>query len=390
MRLTVTPARLDSVLDVARRACGRAAAHTYLPYILLEAGTDGTVAATGTDLTTRARHAAEALVSEPGAVCLPPSALADFLGAVPSDLPVDIAVDAGHKAVLTCGRSLARVAGMDPEGFPAATVTGEPAWACAVPPDLLRSLVNSVAYAAARDAVRPALSGIHVVAAGGRLTMTAADGVKLARRCVGVPDLDGGEIIVPAEALVQVAAALDGAEGTCTLAVDAGGRRLSVGSSAGTWTITLLEGRYPEVSRMFAQEPRAAYTVARSEFLRACGLVSGVLVAIEGMDGRSAGRLSKAVLEPVDDGLSIRAGDVGADHMAQTVIDVQTDGEPYPVAVNSGALRAAAEALAGPLLVELYGPGQNVSLREAGNPDRLAHCHYIQPLAVGSTAVRAA
>lgn len=392
MRATVTPAALAAALAVAGKATGKAATSPILPLVLIEAHADGGLAATGTDLRTRASHTVQAMVEAAGAVCLPPEALADYLGAIPGDVPVTLAVDATHRATLTAGRAVVRVAGIDPEQYPAGPEHDEaPAAELLLVPDVFKALVESVVHAAARDDTRPALAGVNFSTADGTLCLTAADGLRLARRTlmldVPVPGID---VIVPAGPLAAVAAGLDGAQGHVRLAIDGMGKRLTIDASTGTWALLLLDGPYPRVAHMLGdgQAPAATYTVARADLLRACKLVSGVLVAITSVDGKTAQRVGKAVLAHGSDGLTVRAGDVSADHMAETVIACEAGGAPYEVALNTGALTQAAEALAGPVVLELGGAGKPVYLRDAGG-QRMAHLHMIAPIAVSNAAQRA-
>lgn len=391
MRVTISHANLSAALDTASRAAGKPQPLPILGYVLIEATPDGGLSATGTDLKTRAWRTVDAMIEEAGAVAIPPKAVLDFLDAVPADLPISLSVDAGHRATLQAGRTTARISGMHPDQYPDAPEIDD--WAAEVSlwPDALKTLIDSVAFAAAGDETRPALSGVHLQIAGGYLTLTAADGLRLARRRM---ELDGPElsVIVPAERLARVAAGLAGAKGEVRLAVDARGRYLLADAETGTWAISLLEGNYPDLSRQLQQAPVTTVTVARSDMLRACRLVGNLLVDITGTDGKSVSRVGKAVLEIAADSVTIRAGDAQADHEAVTVIDAAvepavSDDGPVLCALNSGALREACEALDGSIALELCGPGKSVFLRAAGGA-RADQCSLIQPLAVPNTSQR--
>jgi hypothetical protein len=326
-----------------------------------------------------------------GRALLPPKSVADFLDAVLPSEPIEISVDVAHKATLKSGRTVARIAGLDPEQFPKLSV-GEAICEISLPAETFRTLVESVAFAALGDDSRPALTGVHLECDGAFLTMTAADGLRLARRSAELLDADGFAMNVPARALSVVAASLKNAEGAVHLSGDEQGRTLGVRSSAGCWAIQLLEDQFPDIGRMLARMPEQTVVVDRDDLLRACRLVSRMTADIIGIDGKTVSKVAKTVLTVDDCCLTITAGDTQADHEATVVIDAEVDGieatdEPVVFALNTGALRDAAEALDGPIAIELCGPGRSMFLRNA-NGSRAEQVSVIQPLAVSNQSQR--
>lgn len=389
MKLTISAHALRSALDVAAKAVGRDRGLPILGNVLLEAAADGRLVATGTDLRARAQKAVPADVAQPGAACLPPKAINDALDAAPHGADLTIAVGANHRAVLTCGRTVVKVAGQDAEGFPAAPSFSSPSASFELGAEAFRDAVGSVAFAAATDDGRPSIVGVLIEGRDGELALTAADGKRIAYRAIavdGVPDLS---IVVPADRLRQASSAIAKAIGAVRLSVDGMRSHLAIESAIGEWSIKLIEGTYPDLSRARRMVPTTLIGVDRAELLRAAKLVINVMTAIEG-DGKST-RATKAILSIGADGLEIRAGEAGADHEATTTIDADLErGEPLTVALNSGSLKDALDALASQrVTLELEGPNRPILVRPSDRTDR-KQCHVIIQMVVANVSLHAA
>ena len=75
-----------------------------------------------------------------------------------------------------------------------------------IKPEVLRQMIDQVAFAAATDGSRPVLTGVLAEVADGKLTLAAADGYRLSVRPVGLEDADERTIsvIIPARALQKL------------------------------------------------------------------------------------------------------------------------------------------------------------------------------------------
>ncbi len=391
MKLTISHAALSDALGVASRAVGRNPNVPAVGYVLFDAAIGDVFQVTGTDLRLRAWHVGTPYTTECGQVALPPKSVADFLDAVRPDDPITIETNDAHKATLRSGRTVRTISGLDPEQFPALQMD-ETVCEISLPAETFRILIESVAFAALGDDSRPALTGVHLDADNTSLTMTAADGMRLARRSMELLDADDFQANVPAKALSIVASGLKGALGAVHLSLDARGRTLGVRSAVGCWAIQLLADPFPDISRQLAQTPEQTVVVDRDDLLRACRLVSTLTADIIGVDGKTVNRVAKALLEVFPDSLTILAGDAQADNLAKTNIDARVEGvgegdETLLLALNTGALRDAASVLEGPIAIELCGPNRSVFLRNA-NGSRVEQVLLIQPLAVSSQSQR--
>lgn len=168
---------------------------------------------------------------------------------------------------MRCERSSVRLSVLDAAYFP---LFSEQPPVCTVklPGDALRSLLDSVAFAAAMNDVRYYLNGVLLEISGDRLTVAATDGHRLARAEYPLP----GAAFDPIQAIIPIAAAhrllklSDDGEVTLSLLSPeptAPPALLSVTQpSTGFGLLTkLVDGKYPDYRRVITTEEVGAATV---------------------------------------------------------------------------------------------------------------------------------
>src|SRR5687767_3180228 len=207
MRLTCLPEKLNEGLATVGRVVAPRSTLPVLGNVLL--ATEGGQlkrAATNLELTVVCWVGAK--VEEEGAITLPARLLADYVGLLSAGEPLQLELK-GKKAHLLCGRSEANISGIDAEEFPAIPSVGG-GTSLKIPAPRLKEAINQVVFAAAPDDSRPVLAGVQMAVSGGKLTMAAADGFRLAVRKVDLGEAEVPDIsmIVPAKALTEVARGL--------------------------------------------------------------------------------------------------------------------------------------------------------------------------------------
>lgn len=366
MRVLMLPTKLSSALDVAAGAIARRSTLPVLQHVHIKATPDGGVIVTGTDLETRAWHTVSAKVEEPGAVCLPPKLIAEFLDAINPDDALTLTVNEQHKAELVSGRTRVRLAGLDAELYPPCPDFSEPIFDTTMSADVMSTLIKSVAFAVAPDDSRPVLAGVLIRASGTTLQLVAADGYRLALRSAEVesPELD---VIAQGKTLAKAGRMLEKAT-SARLLVDARSSALLVDSEAGCWSIRLLEGQFPDFNRIIPKDPPVGVTVDRADLVRAITLVRGV-------EQTSDGYLMRLTVEA--DSLALRAGGTTSDQEADTEIAATLErGKPLTVAFNPRYLGEAVAAIEGDrVMLELSGPASPALVRAAG--ERNGHLNVV-------------
>ena len=136
-----------------------------------------------------------AMVEEEGSITVPARLLTEFVASLPSER-IDVAATPQPTGLqLTCARSEARINGTDASEFPPIPTVEEGVTA-KIDPEVLRSAINQVVFAAATEESRPVLTGVKLELEGDKFTMAAADGFRLAVR--------RGELLEPVEEAISI------------------------------------------------------------------------------------------------------------------------------------------------------------------------------------------
>ena len=299
MRIACVQEQLSRGLATVGRAVSSRTTMPVLGHVLL--ATDGErlrLAATNLELGITTWISARVL--EEGRATVPARLLAEFVNSLPSGK--DVSIDGGTRGAplhLSCDRISANVKGMDPDEFPP-LATGDDRPAVRIPSREFRTMIDQVAFSAARDESRPVLGGVNVKVSGAQLTLAAADGFRLsvrhARLDHGLPEpLD---IIVPARALTELGRLLGGDDDEVELSVT-GNRtqvlfRVRTADGETVLVSRLLEGQFPDLQRVIPKTATTEMTISRSELATA--------IKIASIFARDAANVVRLDLQPGDEG----------------------------------------------------------------------------------------
>ncbi len=147
-----------------------------------------------------------AKIETEGSVTIPAKLLSDFVSNLPNDA-VQLTLDERTQTVqVTCARSVANIKGIEADEFPSIPSIDADEPTVLLPPDLLKTAIDQVAFAAASDDTRPVLAGVLLRMQGNTATLSASDGFRLAIKTIDLPEPVKApqEVIVPARALQEV------------------------------------------------------------------------------------------------------------------------------------------------------------------------------------------
>jgi DNA polymerase III subunit beta len=377
MKILVLPEKLRAALDIARKPVKSNSPIPALSQVCLQATESGDLAISGTDLRWVATASLSVKVERPGSVTLPPKALADVLAACPDGEPLTIDVTDNHRATLTCGRAVVRLVGGDPEAFPPTPLMRADE-KLSVPASVLSSLIDSTAFAAARDESRPVLAGVLCEAKAGTLTLAAADGFRMAVRSAPLsadaPDISA---LVPAGPLREIAGALGKTDDLVTLAVD--DAHVQIESSSGTWTLTRIEGQFPDYSRVIPPASTTQATCLRTDLERAISLATAFedSVTENGKTYRTC--MARVTIEA--ESLTVRSRSDQGDQEGALTIPSELVGEPMVIGFNGQCLRDAVRAMGSEsVTLEANQPGSPAMLHPAG--PRNGYVQVVMPMRV--------
>jgi DNA polymerase III subunit beta len=274
VKITVTQEHMSHGLRIAGRAVATRSPLPITTNVLL--ATDGDrlkISATNLEIAISTRI--EAAIAEEGAITLPAKLLTEFVDTLPSG-SIDLVVKAGgHSAHLTSGRYEANIRGMDAAEFPAIPEATEQA-AASVVPGLLKEMIEQVAFAAATDDTRPALSGVLATFSGNQLTLTATDGFRLAVRSADLEHASSGDfsVLIPARTLTELAKILPDGDELVEITVTPNRNQVIFRVADLHVVSRLIEGAFPNYRQIIPTKFATRVVVSTGELLKAAKIAS--------------------------------------------------------------------------------------------------------------------
>jgi DNA polymerase-3 subunit beta len=317
-----------------------------------------------------------AQVEEEGAITVPARLLTDFVASLPNER-IDLEVAARSRQLhMACARNEASVAGMDADDFPPVPSV-EDGPALKLDPKALGRAIGQVEFAAAADDTRPVLTGIHILAEDGLLTLAAADGFRLAVHKLtldqGAPDRV--EVIIPARALRELERLIADEEEPVEAAFNAARSQVIFRLQDVEIVATLVQGTFPNYSQLIPQSWASRAVIDMRQFLQETR-IAGIFAR----DGAGIVRLQVEPGEQTEPGkmiISARAEEIG-EHRGE--MDVAVEGEPSKVAFNSKYLQDVLQVLdCSQVALETSNPSSPGVIRPIGADD---YVHVVMPMFV--------
>jgi len=368
---------LSKGLAVVGRAVATNPTLPVLSHVLFSIDSTGIrLAATDLELSIACQIGAK--VEQEGAFSLPARLLTDLVNALPSER-----IDLGRvngSLHLACGRNEADIKGIDAQEFPAlSAIEGE--HTLEIDPTVLRQMIAQVAFAASGDESRPVLAGVQVRLNEQDLTMAAADGFRLSVCTAQLPARasEPVSIIVPARALRELLRLSK--DETAPVGIHITPARSQIlfhlhGQPGAPVTDVnlisqLIEGHYPDVSKIVPQSHKTRAVLERQAFLKACK--TALIFA------RNEANIVQLTVDPEAGQVKITASSA---EMGETEIDLDAsiEGEAVEIAFNVRFLVDALSAMEeGQVALETTSASHPGVLRPASGE---GFVHVIMPLSV--------
>jgi DNA polymerase-3 subunit beta len=221
---------------------------------------------TATDLEVEMVAEAEVKADGSGDITVPGRKLHDIFRALPDGTAVECALS-GERLTIKAGRSRFTLSTLRAADFPTVDEIGSKQTLRLNKPDL-RRLVEKTHFSMAQQDVRYYLNGLLLEADKKRLRAVATDGHRLA---LSEADLLSAasrdeQLIVPRKGVLELSRLLDG-EGEVQLAL--GANHIRVQLDGVRLTSKLIDGRFPEYSRVVPAQPKNIIKADRNLFRQA-------------------------------------------------------------------------------------------------------------------------
>ena len=217
-------------------------------------------------------------VKESGAIVLN----ARFFGEIIKKLPmetVEIEVHNNFQTTIRSGKAEFNLNGLDAEEYPHLPLIEEEN-IIKIPADLLKSLIRQTVFAVSTSETRPILTGVKLEVQNEELTCIATDSHRLAMRKAPVESklTDATSVVIPGKSLNELSKILDDNNEIIEMVITEN-QVLFKGKNL-LFFSRLLEGNYPDTSRLIPSESKTDVIVHAKEFLKAIDRAS--LLAREG------------------------------------------------------------------------------------------------------------
>ncbi len=307
MKFSIERAALLRAVAQAQSVVERRNTIPILANVLIEAEGD-TVTFRATDLDIEVVDRAPAQVERAGATTVPAVTLHEIVRKLPDGALVTLSDDgASGRLTVEAGRSNFTLATLPREDFPVMTSTEYTANFSA-PAPLLRRLFDKSKFAISTEETRYYLNGVYMHVASGEdgqmLRCVATDGHRLARIDAELPE--GAEtmpgVIVPRKTVGELRKLLD--DDDATIAVSVSDTKVRFATPDITLTSKVIDGTFPDYSRVIPQANSRKLEVDAAEFAKAVDRVATV-----------SSERSRAVKMSLDEDrlvLSVNAPDSGA------------------------------------------------------------------------------
>jgi DNA polymerase-3 subunit beta len=220
----------------------------------------GRLSFTGTDLEVELVASGEATVQQAGEITVPGRKLLEIIRALPDKTQVTLAVE-GDKVKVSGGRSRFVLSSLPASEFPMVEEISAQQ-ALIVPQAELKKLIEKTHFSMAQQDVRYYLNGTLLETDVKVLRAVATDGHRLAiaEATLVEPATTAQQVIVPRKGILELQRIL-GNEGEVQLSIGTNHVRATVGDVR--FTSKLIDGKFPEYSRVIPANPTKIVTAAR-------------------------------------------------------------------------------------------------------------------------------
>jgi DNA polymerase-3 subunit beta len=270
MKVSCLQENLSKGLGIVGRAVSPRSTLPVLGNVLL-ASDNGRLKLSATNLEVGINCWIGAKVEEEGSTTVPARTFIDLVNSLPPER-VDLELISRTQTLnLRAGRSEANIKGIDAQEFPIVPVP-ENGEGLLLAPDVMRTAIEQVAFAAATDESRPILTGVLAKFEDALLTLAAADGFRLSVRTVDLhrPVDDPFSIIIPSRALGELARVSGEQEDPMTVTVTPTRNQVIFQLTNIVLVSQLIDGNFPDYRQIIPKERGTHTVVDTAALLKAC------------------------------------------------------------------------------------------------------------------------
>ncbi|MDF1510469.1 DNA polymerase III subunit beta [Robertmurraya sp. DFI.2.37] len=276
-------------------------------------------------------------IKQKGAIVLQAKFFSEIVKKLPTDF-VEMEVQNQLQIVIRSGKSEFNLNGLDPDEYPRLPQVEEED-AFKIPTDLLKALIRQTVFAVSTSETRPVLTGVNWKVENGELICIATDSHRLALRKAKV-ELEADKqfnVVIPGKSLNELSKILDDNNELVDIVITE--NQVLFKAKHLLFFSRLLEGNYPDTSRLIPAENKTEVIVNTKDFLHAIDRAS--LLAREGRN--NVVRL--ATLE--NKGIEISSNTPEIGKVIEELIAQSIDGEELKISFSAKYVMDALKTLEG-------------------------------------------
>lgn len=273
-------------------------------------------------------------IKEAGSVVLPGRFFVDIIKKLPGK-EVKLSTNEQFQTLITSGHSEFNLSGLDPDQYPLLPQVSQDD-AIQLPIKVLKNVIAQTNFAVSTSETRPVLTGVNWLIQDNELICTATDSHRLAVRKLKLEDedIENKNVIIPGKALAELNKIVTDSEDDINIFFASNQVLFKVGHI--NFISRLLEGHYPDTSRLFPENYETKIEMSNSDFYHAIDRAS--LLAREG--GNNVIKLSTGNNEVELSSTSPEIGTVKEDVDANAV-----EGSSIKISFNSKYMMDALKAI---------------------------------------------
>lgn len=300
-------------------------------------------------------------VIQPGSVVLQARFFSEIIKKLPMDT-VEIEVGSHNMTVIRSGKSEFNLNGLDAEEYPLLPQIEEEN-VFRISADLIKNIIRQTVFAVSTSETRPILTGVNWQLENSELICTATDSHRLALRKAKV-ESDNNlscNVVIPGKSLSELSKILDDTNELIDIVVTE--NQVLFKAKNILFFSRLLDGNYPDTSRLIPSESKTTITVATKDFLQAIDRAS--LLAREGRNNVvKFNTFETGLLE-----ISSNSPEVGK--VVEQVQSTSVDGEELKISFSAKYMMDALKALEGTEIVVNFTGAMRPFVIKALNDDNM-------------------
>ncbi|MFB3198187.1 DNA polymerase III subunit beta [Staphylococcus pseudintermedius] len=216
-------------------------------------------------------------VVEPGSVVLPGRFFVDIIKKLPGK-EVKLSTNEQFQTLITSAHSEFNLSGLDPDQYPLLPQVSSDD-ALQLPVKVLKNIIAQTNFAVSTSETRPVLTGVNWLIQQNELLCTATDSHRLAVRKLKLEEeIEDKNVMIPGKALAELNKIMTDSEDHIDIFFASNQVLFRVGNV--NFISRLLEGHYPDTSRLFPENYEIKLGLNNSDFYHAIDRAS--LLAREG------------------------------------------------------------------------------------------------------------